>query len=244
MTYVKAIKKAQLIEQFIKDQTLKKSLADYTAQPFLKLLLSSLGYYFEYPIKNEFILGYSLTNEVNEYTIISTSIKDPIIKAFTQSHELGHHLLHQKLLINNKEANILENDYKPEKTSEKNEANCFAANLLMPDEVLYSILYEMKSRESIKNLQCISYKTLYYRIIDYLVSKVFISKCIATKLSHDYITALPGTTKQCTLIKVWKKLKILNLRPNNYTKSEIINYNLNQINNYENILNIKKDGNR
>lgn len=238
--YPKAIKVAEKVEEIIKDEFPMRSLADYTAQPNLEWLLNKVGSYFEYPIRNKFILGHSMIDNLGESTMINKNIEDPARKAFTQAHELGHHFLHPKLLRNNRKVNILDQNYKPEKNSVESEANCFAANLLMPDDVLYSVLYEKKSRKSIKELQCISYEALYYRIIDYLVDRVFIPKNMAIKLSKDYITSLPGLLNQCTLVRVWKKLRILNLNPNSCKQKEIETYNLNQINNYENIENIQE----
>lgn len=64
---------------------------------------------------------------------------------------------------------------------------------------------------------------------------------MAIKLSKDYITSLPGLLNQCTLVRVWKKLRILNLNPNSYKQKEIETYNLHQINNYENIEDIQEN---
>jgi Zn-dependent peptidase ImmA (M78 family) len=62
----------------------------------------------------------------------------PNRKRFTIAHELGHYIMHPDLIKDDAEYNVLlrhvlsDKNYSPE----EKEANCFAANLLVPDSLL------------------------------------------------------------------------------------------------------------
>jgi Zn-dependent peptidase ImmA (M78 family) len=79
--------------------------------------------------------------------VIYINIQDsPTRKAFTVAHELGHIKLHAAELESNPELGILYRRPLGKKdTDEKEqEANCFAANLLVPQEMLEEITAKYK----------------------------------------------------------------------------------------------------
>lgn len=69
-------------------------------------------------------------------------------RRFTIAHELGHWVLHQPELVTNKEIAVL---YRRPLGTEENdrleqEANCFAANLLVPEEMLRKAITDSKDK--------------------------------------------------------------------------------------------------
>lgn len=65
-------------------------------------------------------------------------------KAFTLAHELGHWLLHKDVLDNNPSSSMLYRKPLGEADADpmEQEANCFAANLLVPAEFLHQYKHE------------------------------------------------------------------------------------------------------
>lgn len=75
------------------------------------------------------------------------SLDSPPRRRFTIAHELGHWVLHQPELSTNQELAVL---YRRPIGREENdrieqEANCFAANLLVPEGLLRDVIHSKKS---------------------------------------------------------------------------------------------------
>jgi Zn-dependent peptidase ImmA (M78 family) len=81
---------------------------------------------------------------LDENKIVVNEDDSPNRQRFTIAHELSHFIMHQKYIKNGKEYTVLlRRPLKNHKySSEEQEANCFAANLLVPIEILrnYSAL--------------------------------------------------------------------------------------------------------
>lgn len=85
--------------------------------------------------------------------ILSNKYDSPSRQKFTIAHELGHCILHQKELEYNRDIVVF---YRKAITSESNpleqEANCFAANLLVPDSFLRKFLEQSKTNKDLANI--------------------------------------------------------------------------------------------
>ncbi len=85
---------------------------------------------FHWPLGN--ILGYYTMRRRVQMIYINTTIEDDYLKRFVCAHELGHALLHPKVNTSFLRINTFFSIDKIER-----EANQFAVELLMPDELLY-----------------------------------------------------------------------------------------------------------
>jgi len=76
--------------------------------------------------------------DLEKSKIVVNQEDSPNRQRFTIAHELGHYLLHQNYIKNGKKYNVLLR--KPVKNQnnspEEQEANCFAATLLVPKKIL------------------------------------------------------------------------------------------------------------
>lgn len=84
--------------------------------------------------------------DLNKKYLYINSVDSPQRKRFTIAHELGHWVLHQQELATNKEIAVLYR--RPLGTEESDrleqEANCFAANLLVPEKMLRKAIDDSK----------------------------------------------------------------------------------------------------
>jgi Zn-dependent peptidase ImmA (M78 family) len=114
--------------------------------------------------------------DLERHIIYVNQFDSPTRKAFTIAHELGHIKLHADLLQKNPDMTILYRrplGKKDDKTEEQ-EANCFAASLLVPDEMLQNILKEYSSlkltdennRNSLATIFGVSNEVIGYRLHD------------------------------------------------------------------------------
>lgn len=94
----------------------------------------NLGLYFaRFP--NDDVAG--LLSLEDEPKIVVNVAHAPSRKAFTIAHELGHFVLHQKELSDNPDIAVLyRRPIARETDPVEKEANCFAANLLVPENLL------------------------------------------------------------------------------------------------------------
>lgn len=84
--------------------------------------------------------------DLNKKYLYINSADSPQRRRFTIAHELGHWVLHQQELAANQEIAVL---YRRPLGTEENdrleqEANCFAANLLVPEEMLRKAIDDSK----------------------------------------------------------------------------------------------------
>jgi Zn-dependent peptidase ImmA (M78 family) len=88
-----------------------------------------------FPDKIKDIAGFIIFNEHKIYVNAADSLHR---RRFTVAHELGHLLLHEKFLEQNPELGVLARRPLGRKDDDplEQEANCFAANLLVPGSML------------------------------------------------------------------------------------------------------------
>lgn len=224
----RAVTAAKIIEDWIKDQNHHKSLVDYDASKYIVPFLEDRGLYMEIPFRNKIVLGHSLTDELGTTTMINQNIATLERKIFTQTHELGHHVLDPELLENNSEINILTEDPIELNKSAEVRANTFAAHLLLPDDVLNALMLEKRSKKQIKMTQHISYETLSYRLIYFLTNLYHLPQ----KLSKDMVNEFMDYSASNSLYTFWQWAHLT--KPNNDNRDlnvineEIALYNYDQ----------------
>lgn len=124
-------------------------LDDIVATYGLKILYSDFSVL---PYGNE-IAGFI---NLDTKTIYVNKDDPPNRQRFTIAHELGHYILHPEFIKDDTKYSVLlrqiltNKNYAPE----EKEANCFAANLLVPDEMLRK--YEDKPNSIISTLFAVS----------------------------------------------------------------------------------------
>lgn len=99
-------------------------------------------------------------------------------KAFTIAHELGHIKLHSDLIKSNPDMTILYRRPlgKRDDKEEEQEANCFAASLLVPEKMILNILKEYphlrdeSNRNLIATIFGVSNEVIGYRLHDLDIS--------------------------------------------------------------------------
>lgn len=86
---------------------------------------------------------------------------------FTIAHELGHWILHRKLMESNKDIAVLYRKPLGETDSDplEQEANCFAANLLVPKDMLKEALEKSKEEAFLANYFNVSRSVIGYRLL-------------------------------------------------------------------------------
>lgn len=90
---------------------------------------------------------------------------DPRHQIFTIAHELGHWLLHKNHLLENPEIGILfRRPIGGETDPIEQEANCFAANLLVPKSMLLNYLKYTKDEGKLAEIFNVSRQVIGYRL--------------------------------------------------------------------------------
>ncbi len=114
--------------------------------------------------------------DINKHVIYINQADSATRKAFTIAHELGHIKLHSELLKKNPDITILYRRPlgKKDDKVEEQEANCFAASLLVPEEMLKNVLNEYpnlnltaeNNRSILASLFGVSNEVMGYRLHD------------------------------------------------------------------------------
>lgn len=239
--YDRPVQSALELEKAIKNFTPSRSLDEYCAAPFLIMFLETRGLYMEIPFRNTKILGHSMEDDEGISTMINSNIGDLQRKFFTQAHELGHHILDPDLLRNNLTLDFLSDDSLEMNVNygAEHRANRFAAHLLLPNDVLNVLMIEEVSRKLIKRKQKISYQTLSYRLMSYLIEVFEFPPYLARFMSENYISAPPGKTRNTLLNKFWQDISLARFANNDSLRSSsaidvALKYFNMELHNYEN----------
>jgi len=89
----------------------------------------------------------------------------PQRQTFTIAHELGHKIMHEEWLNSSEYKVLLRNSLNISDDPKEKEANCFAANLLVPKFMLDKY-YKIASIEELATLFMVSVPVIRYRIKD------------------------------------------------------------------------------
>ena len=168
----------------------------------MKLLVSGLGAtLIEERLSNSD--GKILRGKRKTLIKVNSDIQYEPRKRFTIAHELGHHLLHDNLEIHEENSNTLnwfDTETKLKKGVQEAEANDFAAELLMPEQIFRrEIEGEFFSPDLVKNLS-LRFKTsltsIVFRMIQLNTHSIFVSFISNGKVRY---------WKKSDGLKVWVK---------------------------------------
>lgn len=98
----------------------------------------------------------------NDNSISVNTDEYPQRQTFTIAHELGHKLLHEEWANSNDYQVLLRDSERQDIDPIEQEANCFAANLLVPKSMLRR--YRHQDTESLATLFAVSRPTITWRI--------------------------------------------------------------------------------
>lgn len=129
-----------------------------------------------------------------ESTIAYNQSLPPERRNFTIAHELGHYFLHkdhESQFVDNAE-NMLENTNKVF----EQQANAFAAELLIPEDVLNLMLSYRYSYFKIAKITKSSYECLIWRLVNFLNDKLNTSREDSFVIINDYIKHSKTKTQQ------------------------------------------------
>lgn len=149
------------------------NLTEYNVSIYMITWINELSNYLEFPFrKNDGILGHTLKDDLGITTTINENIEDCNQKIFTQAHELGHLIIHDNILNGKGKIDCEKSIFGKDINTVEQEANWFAANLLLPRRVLYSHIMEEHTVFEIKRCASVSKETILYRINN-ILKKIF-----------------------------------------------------------------------
>lgn len=107
---------------------------------------------------------------------IYISAKDPYPRqVFTVAHELGHHILHQDVSVEHFFRRQVDQPSNSNAKLQEQEANWFAASLLMPAEILLDMYVKLQGDENtLATLFAVSKQALKYRLANTRIGQVCI----------------------------------------------------------------------
>ena len=114
--------------------------------------------------------GLSGVIDVEKQIIYLNKSDNPVHKRFTIAHELGHWILHREALYQ-KDSSLAIYYRRPiggETDDKEKEANCFAANLLVPLEHLKPYYNKHYSCRDLSELFAVSQQVIGYRLQEWL----------------------------------------------------------------------------
>lgn len=107
-------------------------------------------------------------------------------QTFTIAHELGHFYLHSHKRKNFTETKLSENLYSFGEVLMEREANLFASEILIPEEVLEKMLSKKYNYFRISNIVGVSVEALKWRIHRYVMYKYCTDYRLALMVTEDY----------------------------------------------------------
>lgn len=178
-------------------------LIKYNANPWVREMIQKLDIdLIKFHFRSKIILGHSIIDDLGPSIMVNDSIDDQNRFNFTLAHELGHHIMHKNILIN---ASLydLKDDLKNKSLTSPLElqANAYAANLLLPYNVLEAQLVTGYSAYEIKHSSGVSIETIKYRVKDFLTNYFYLDSPTASLIAENFITAYNRRTAYNTILK-------------------------------------------
>ncbi len=165
------------------------SYAFYNVIPYLGPLIEK---YSDLPMQlfdlPDNVLGHTYKDSRGTTVFINSKITNPGRKWFTVAHELGHLLMHLNNGVNPLTYN---SSIDSPKTVEEQEANWFAAHVLLPDSVIIKDIIDGFPVKKIMNTSFVSKEMIRYRILDifhnvYYIPRNNVNEKILEMLIDDY----------------------------------------------------------
>jgi Zn-dependent peptidase ImmA (M78 family) len=119
-----------------------------------------------------------------EKTLVYNSNIISTRRNFTIAHELGHYFLHRDLDIKfvDRSQDLVDSSVKEFEM----QANAFAGNLIVPDEIIFGLLKNKHTFQHIKKQIAVSSECLTWRLIQYLQQYYNFNLAGASEIVQDY----------------------------------------------------------
>ncbi|MCY9764809.1 ImmA/IrrE family metallo-endopeptidase [Paenibacillus alvei] len=160
------------------------NILKYRSDIALALLIEENNIHLDaFPFRKESFCGMLVIDEF-ETTITYNSNHSPEKQHFTIAHELGHYYLHR-----NKQSQFVDQAKDMLDNSIfifEQQANAFAAELLLPDDVISLMLSYRYNYYRIAKTTRISYECLYWRLVNYLSNKLDLLREQSIAFVEDY----------------------------------------------------------
>ncbi|MCH3911463.1 MAG: ImmA/IrrE family metallo-endopeptidase [Limosilactobacillus oris] len=140
------------------------NLVDYNVKNLFPKIFKGFDVtYLEFPFDTKDILGHTMKDSLGLSVTVNKNINDPARKLFTQAHEFGHILIHEPIL---KSSSIdFVNSIKESNLNKvEQEANWFAANLILPVQVAYAHIIEKHTAKQIRFFSGLSVQSSLFRL--------------------------------------------------------------------------------
>ncbi|OAB46574.1 ImmA/IrrE family metallo-endopeptidase [Paenibacillus antarcticus] len=150
--------------------------------------------------RNDLFCGMLILDE-SEKTIVHNSSHSEEKRNFTIAHELGHYYLHKdkQSQFVDETTNMLDNS----NLIFEQQANAFAAELLLPQDVLSLMFSYRYNFFRIAKITRVSYECLHWRLVTYLKQKLSLNKKESLLIIENYV--------ECSKTKSQEKASIFNI---------------------------------
>lgn len=169
---------------FLKNSNFIRDLMSYRCDLILMSIITNENIYLEsYHFKRDDLCGMLIIDEF-EKTIVYNAIQSPERRNFTIAHELGHYFLHreQNVRFADRTKDLSDNTL----NQLEMQANAFAAQLLLPNFIIFHLLSNSLHFYQIKKKVQISSEALYWRLVNYLINNYYIDNYSARNIVSEF----------------------------------------------------------
>lgn len=204
---------------------IKLDITEYNATDYLTPWIETLcDGYIEVPMPPA-ILGHTLKDNLGTTVMVNANISDTNRKNFTKAHELGHILMHSDALsehIPDTKSSITNYGNKQNgNQSMEFEANFFAANLLLPFNVLKFDVISGYCVTAIKYKSGVSAELIKWTIVDFLEITYEVHEYDALLIAQEFIHCFENRkVRQTKLFKIIDRAISLHPLSNSYSIDE------------------------
>lgn len=165
----------------------KRRIENYNAEMIITYICDKYDIEIDsFSFKNNDFCGMIIPDE-HETTIVYNKEHIPARRNFTLSHEIGHFFLHKD--VQSEFADRIQNLNSKIIDPIEQEANVFAAHILLPDPILKLLLDNSVSFAGIAKKMHISYECTFWRIVHFSMTYLKHSWSESFQLATEYKTA-------------------------------------------------------
>ncbi|HBU89872.1 ImmA/IrrE family metallo-endopeptidase [Bacillus pumilus] len=171
---------------YIKYKDFIKNTLQFKSDAFVVNIIHQEGINIDYyPFSND-MCGMFIDDEFEKTIVfnINQSRQSPERRNFTLGHELGHYFMHRdkQSQFTDRTKDLMDNSIKPFEI----QANVFASYILLPTKILETMLMSKYSFFRIQKLIKISYKALFWRLVNHLIEIYNLTQEEAILITEEY----------------------------------------------------------